>query len=232
MVNRRWNKDLSFCFVHFIFLVVVNRRWNKDLSFCFVHFIFLVVVNRRWNKDLSLCGFWFRYSYCDLYCEWSLEQVRWSRKKSKMVMVALYVVIVMFVSHINVCMYRLMFAKKEGFGKGVMWCNIDGQESEVGCMKNVICRVYKCCCSLFSFIVWLFTTFLSNLKVSCRISTRHNLLRRGARFSSSSFRWSRGRQHATKCMYIPNVLTKASISTRLVERGGGDGEDARDPCHL
>jgi hypothetical protein len=46
--------------------------------------------------------------------------VRWSRKKRKMVMAALYVVIVMFVSHINVCMHRLMFAKKEGFGKGVM----------------------------------------------------------------------------------------------------------------
>jgi len=70
-----------------------------------------------------------------------------------MVMAALYFVIVMFVSHINVCMHRLMFAKKEGFGKGVMLCNIDGQECEVGCMKNVICRVYKCCCSLFSFVV-------------------------------------------------------------------------------
>jgi hypothetical protein len=151
MVNRRWNKDLSFCFVHFIFLAVVNRRWNKDLSFCFAHFIFLAVVNRRWNKDLSFCGFWFKYSYCDLYCEWSLEQVRWSRKKSKMVMATLYVVIVMFVSHINVCMYRLMFAKKEGFGKGVMWCNIDGQECEVGCMKNVICRVYKYCLIVYYF---------------------------------------------------------------------------------
>jgi hypothetical protein len=27
----------------------------------------------------------------------------------------------MFVSQINICMHRLMFAKKEGFGKG--WCN-------------------------------------------------------------------------------------------------------------
>jgi len=30
-------------------------------------------------------------------------------------------------------------------------------------------------------------------------------------------------------MYIPNVLTKASISTRPIKRGGGDGEDARGP---
>jgi hypothetical protein len=37
-----------------------------------------------------------------------------------MVMAILYVVVVMFVSQINVCMHRLMFVEKEGFGKGVM----------------------------------------------------------------------------------------------------------------
>jgi hypothetical protein len=36
------------------------------------------------------------------------------RRKNKM----LIVVRVMFVSQINICMHRLMFAKKEGFGKG------------------------------------------------------------------------------------------------------------------
>jgi hypothetical protein len=37
-----------------------------------------------------------------------------------MVMVTLSIVVVMYVNHINVCLHRLMFAKKEGFGKGVM----------------------------------------------------------------------------------------------------------------
>jgi len=37
-----------------------------------------------------------------------------------MVMVVLSIVTTMYVSQINVCPHRLMFAKKEGFGKGLM----------------------------------------------------------------------------------------------------------------
>jgi hypothetical protein len=37
-----------------------------------------------------------------------------------MVMATLYAVVVTYVSQINVCIHRLMFACKEGFGKGVM----------------------------------------------------------------------------------------------------------------
>ncbi len=139
------------------------------------------------------------------------------------------VVVMMFVSKINVCMHRRMFAEKEGFGKGVMWCSSDRQQCEVRCMKNVTCRVHKCCCFFFSFVVWLSTTYVSNLRVSCRVLARRNLLGRGVRSSSSSFRWPKGHQHATKCMYTPDALIEASISTRLVEGGGGDGEDVGGP---
>lgn len=73
------------------------------------------------------------------------------------------------------------------------------------------------------------TTYVSNLKVSCRVLAQHNLLGKGVRSSSSSCSWPRGRQHATKCMYIPDALIEASISTRLVKGGGGDGEDVAGP---
>jgi hypothetical protein len=42
------------------------------------------------------------------------------KEKKRMVMATLFVVAVMSISHINVYMHRLMFAEKEGFGKGVM----------------------------------------------------------------------------------------------------------------
>jgi hypothetical protein len=142
------------------------------------------------------------YIVNEVWRKWGGEE-----KKSKMVMAILYVVVVMFVSQINVCMHRLMFVEKEGFGKGVMWCNNDRQERKVGCVKNVICGVYKCYCFLFSSIVWLFTISFSNLRVFYKVSTRHNLLGRGVRSFSSSFRWSKGYQHATKCMYTPDALT-------------------------
>jgi hypothetical protein len=45
-----------------------------------------------------------------------------------MVMATLSVVAMMSISHINVCIHRLMFVKKEGFGKGMMQCNNDRQE--------------------------------------------------------------------------------------------------------
>jgi hypothetical protein len=61
--------------------------------------IVIYIVNKVWRK-------------------WGGEE-----KKSKMVMATLYVVVMMFVSMINVCMHRLMFVEKEGFGKDVTWCN-------------------------------------------------------------------------------------------------------------
>jgi hypothetical protein len=81
-----------------------------------------------------------------------------------MVMAMLFVVTTMFVSQINVCMHRFMFAKKEDFGKVMMQCNSDRQKHEVGRVKNVICGVCKCCCFLSSFTIRLSITFLFNLK--------------------------------------------------------------------
>jgi hypothetical protein len=115
-------------------------------------------------------------------------------------MATLFVVVVMSISQINECMHRLMFAKKKGFGKGVMRCSSDRLEHEVGRVKNIICEVCKCCCSFFSSTVRLVATSLSNMRVSCKILAQCNLLRRGVRSSSSSFRWSRGSQRATKCV--------------------------------
>jgi hypothetical protein len=145
-------------------------------------------------------------------------------------MAALSVAAVMSASQRNVCLHRLMFAEKEGFGKGVMRCGSDRQEREVvGRMKNDICGVCRCRCSL-SPSVRLSAASLSSLRVSCRVSTRRSLLGRGVRSSSSSSSGcSRGRRHATKCMYTAAALTEASVSTRPVDRGGGDGEDAGGP---
>jgi hypothetical protein len=67
-------------------------------------------------------------------------------------------------------------------------------------VKNIICGVCKCCCFFSSSTVRLVATSLSNMRVSCRILAQCNLLRKGVRSSSSSFRWSRGSQHATKCV--------------------------------
>jgi hypothetical protein len=117
-------------------------------------------------------------------------------------------------------MHRLMFVEKEGFGKAVMWYSSDRQEHEVGRANNVMCRVCKCC-FLFSFVVQLSTTFLSSLRVSCRVSIWCNLLGRGVRSSSSSFKWFRGHQHATKCMYTFDALTEALVFTRPIKGGGG-----------
>jgi hypothetical protein len=42
------------------------------------------------------------------------------KKKNEMIIIiTLYVVTMMYVCQINVCMHRLMFVEKEGFGKGV-----------------------------------------------------------------------------------------------------------------
>jgi len=95
-----------------------------------------------------------------------------------MVMATLYVATVMSINHIYVCMHRLMFVKKEGFGKGVMQCNSDKQECKIGCMKNVICGICKCC-SLSSSVVRLFATSSSNLRFSFRVLVQHSLLGKG-----------------------------------------------------
>jgi small GTP-binding protein len=145
-------------------------------------------------------------------------------------MAALSVAAVMSASQRNVCLHRLMFAEKEGFGKGVMRCGSHRQEREVvGRMKNDFCGVCRCRCSL-SPSVRLSAASLSSLRVSCRVSTRRSLLGRGVKSSSSSSSGlSRGRRHATKCMYTAAALTEASVSTRPVDGGGGDGEDAGGP---
>jgi hypothetical protein len=113
-----------------------------------------------------------------------------------------------------------MFVEKEGFGKGVMWCSNDRQEHKVGHMKNVICKVCKCYPLSLS-VVQLSVTSLSSQRVSCKVSIWRNLLGKGVRSSSSSFRWCKGRQHATKCMYILDVLMQALVSIRPIEGGGG-----------
>jgi len=110
----------------------------------------------------------------------------------------------------------------------MMQCSSDKHERKVACMKNVICKVCKCC-FFSSSTIRLSITFLSSPRVSCRVSARCNLLGRGVRSSSSSFRWSKGFQHATKCMYTPDALTETSIFTRPIEGGGGDGEDVGGP---
>jgi hypothetical protein len=46
--------------------------------------------------------------------------MRWQRTKNKMVMAMLSIVVVMYISQINVRLHRLMLAKKEGFGNGMM----------------------------------------------------------------------------------------------------------------
>jgi hypothetical protein len=143
-----------------------------------------------------------------------------------MVMAKSFVVAKMSISHLNVCTHRLTFAKKEGFGKAVMQRNSDRQEREVGHVKNIICKVWKCCYFFSLSIVQLSVTFLSSLRVSCRILARCNLLGKGVRSSSSCFRWSKGPQHVTKCMHTPNG---SLFFTRPLEGGGGDGEDARGP---
>jgi hypothetical protein len=110
----------------------------------------------------------------------------------------------------------------------MMQCSSDKHEHKVACMKNVIYKVCKCC-FFSSSTIQLSTTFLSSLRVSCRVSAWCNLLGRGVRFSSSSFRWSKGCQHATKCMYTPDALIETSISTRPIKGGGWDGEDVGGP---
>jgi hypothetical protein len=88
----------------------------------------------------------------------------------------------MSINHINVCIHRLMFVKKDKFGKGVMQCKSDRQKCEIGCVKNVICGIRKCC-SLSSFVVRLFATSFSNLRVSFRVLAQCNLLGKGVKSS-------------------------------------------------
>jgi len=76
-----------------------------------------------------------------------------------------------------------MFVEKEEFGKGVMWCSNDKQEHEVRHMKNVICKVCKCC-SLSLIVVQLSVISLSSQRVSCKVSIWRNFLGKGVRYGA------------------------------------------------
>ncbi len=139
-------------------------------------------------------------------------------------MAMLSIVAMMYVSQINVCLHRLMFAKKEGLVRA--WCDaiVIDKNAKLDMWIMLFLEFAKCCCYFSSFIVRLSAIFTFNLRVSYRNSTWRNLIERGVKSSSSSFRWSKGHQHATNCMYTYDVLT-TSIFTRSLKGGGGDGED-------